>query len=341
MKKFIYGAGKYGQLLLQYFTSINEKIDYFVQTEEPDIKEIQGIPIISCKKMLSIDGKKTVFIAINNRKTAKEIGRNIHIANSCNTKVYQYSDFIDDNLLMNVTNIELQGKNHCIVCGNNPNEFLAAGTKGEIFKHHHIIGGGYRENCICPCCGTDDRGRWLYHVLQNKLKFFEQSGRILHFAPEKVIYYYMKQNEKVDYYTCDINQGKAMHIVDITDIQFRNDSFDYIISNHVMEHIMDEEKAVSEIKRVLKPNGKWIFSFPICMDMKTYENEVIVSPEDRLREYGQADHVRLYGYDYKERFEKYGLKLEIYSPETEISKEDILKYGFIKDDVIIIAEKQI
>lgn len=102
---------------------------------------------------------------------------------------------------------------------------------------------------------------------------------------------------------------------------------------------MEEKKAVSEVKRVLKPGGKWIFSFPICTDMKTYESNAVISPEDRLKEYGQEDHVRLYGYDYKERFENYGLKLEIFSPEQEVSEKDIEKYRFIKDDVIVLATK--
>lgn len=58
MKKFIYGAGKYGKLLLKYMTSLNEKIDYFVQTEEPTFKEIDGVPIISYKEMINLEGKK-------------------------------------------------------------------------------------------------------------------------------------------------------------------------------------------------------------------------------------------------------------------------------------------
>lgn len=234
---------------------------------------------------------------------------------------------------------QLHGNKYCITCENNLGEFLPAGIEADIFKYHHIIGGGYRENCICPHCGSGDRERWLYYVLKNKLDIFKMSGRILHFAPEKMIHNYIKQNQNVDYYTCDIVPGRAMHIVDITNIQFKENSFDYIISNHVMEHIVDEKKAISEIKRVLKSNGKWIFSFPICTDMKTYENVLINSPEDRLKEYGQEDHVRLYGFDYKERFENYGFKLEIFTPEKEMSEKDILKYGFIKDDVIIIATK--
>ncbi len=131
-----------------------------------------------------------------------------------------------------------------------------------------------------------------------------------------------------------------MHITDITNIQYKDETFDYVICNHIMEHISDEEKAVYEIKRVLKQDGKWIFSFPICMDMKTYEDKSIVLPHERLKAYGQEDHVRLYGYDFAERFEKFGLRLQIYTPQNEMDDFEIDKLGFIKDDVMIIADKR-
>ncbi len=215
---------------------------------------------------------------------------------------------------------------------------MPAGIQEEIFNNYHIIGGGYRENCTCPFCESGDRERWLYYILKKYTDIFETDGRVLHFAPEKRIEHYIKLNGNIDYYPCDIVAGKTAHIVDITDIQFREDTFDYIISNHVMEHIIDEKKAVSEIKRVLKPKGRWIFSFPICMDIKTYQDDSIVTEEERLNRYGQKDHVRLYGYDYIERFEKYGLKLEVFSPKDELKEKDILRYGLINDDVIIMAQ---
>lgn len=49
--------------------------------------------------------------------------------------------------------------------------------------------------------------------------------------------------------------------------------------------------------------------------------------------------MRLYGKGYQERFEKYGLQIKVYSPKDELNKEYIEKYGFIQDDVIMIANK--
>jgi len=165
-------------------------------------------------------------------------------------------------------------------------------------------------------------------------------GRILHFAPESSVMNMVKQNKEIDYYTADIVFGRARSICDITDIQYGDNTFDYVISNHVLEHISDEAMAVSEVMRVLKDSGVWILSFPICTDMKTFEDSSIVTQEQRLKYYGQEDHVRLYGNDFKERIERYGLNLEIYSPRNELSPAEIDYYGFIEDDIILFATKK-
>lgn len=338
IKKFIYGAGKYGILLLKCLKEYTQ-IDYFVQTEESELKELEGIPVITLKKMCKMDGKKLVFIAINNRKVAIEIERNILIADPLNTHVYYGGSFISDNLLT-LNGTSLSESKSCLFCGNKFAKFLPGGNNSEIFQKYHIIGGGYRESCLCPYCGSGDRNRWFLYCLLKKLDISHFSGTILHLAPEKLVESILKENKNIDYYTGDIVPERAMHVTDITNIQYQDSTFDWVISNHVMEHIVDEKKAVSEIKRVLKTNGKWIFSFPICTDIKTYEDKTIDSAEARLREYGQEDHVRLYGYDYIERFQQYGFNLSIYSPERELDDEQIEYYGFIKDDIIIEATKK-
>lgn len=341
--KFIYGAGKYGKLFFQWLLDMGIEIDYFVQTDEPNNREINNVPVISLKNFIEIDRdeNKIVFIAINNDKVIKEIEKKIlSVTHSDSIRIYNCRNFINDNLLKK-NNVITSGLKQCIICGSNIDQFLPGGIEEEIYKRHHIIGGGYRENCKCPYCGASDRHRWLYYVLQKKLDISRVSGRVLHLAPESLIQKYIEQNEKIDYYTGDIVPRKAMHVTDITDMQYKDNTFDYVICNHVMEHIADEEKAVSEIKRVLKPTGKWIFSFPICTDMKTYEDKAIISPEQRLKEYGQEDHVRLYGFDFAERYEKYGLKLHIYSPKNEMDDAQIDQFGFIKDDIIIIANKRV
>ena len=60
-----------------------------------------------------------------------------------------------------------------------------------------------------------------------------------------------------------------------------------------MEHVEDEAQAFGELRRVIKPDGKMIFSVPVTMETETIEIEGICSDEDREKYYGQKDHVRL------------------------------------------------
>lgn len=341
MKRIIYGAGKYGNLLLDCYRNLGLEIDFFAQTQKPAEDEMNGVKVITFDELLKIQDEMEIMLSIQNTKTCSEIKKMFSKTERNDIEVFDMSSFINDNLLgiMKKTKHFIGGRKYCIICNSNIDRFRAAGRKQEIFEKYHIIGGGYRENDICPLCESGDRERWLYYIVKNKTNIENMSGRILHFAPEKSISEFIKTNSGIDYYTGDIVAGRAMHVTDITNIQYKNETFDYVICNHVMEHIPDEAKAVEEVKRVLKKNGKWICSFPICTDIETLEDKSITGPEDRLREYGQEDHVRLYGRDYKERYEKYGLKICFFSPRDELENEDIEKYGFIEDDIIMIAEK--
>ncbi|MEI6580515.1 MAG: class I SAM-dependent methyltransferase, partial [Eubacteriales bacterium] len=43
--------------------------------------------------------------------------------------------------------------------------------------------------------------------------------------------------------------------IDIQDIPYENNSFDIVIANHMLYHVPNMEKALSEVFRVLKPDG--------------------------------------------------------------------------------------
>ncbi len=340
MKRVICGAGKYGKRLKRYFEMCGVSVDYFVQTTVSERNDIDGIPIISLDDMLSLSGGVIVCIAIKSLVVSNEICEIIR-NKSTKSVIVNYSGFIEENYRGFYSLASSAGMKKCIICGKQIPSFIPSGEKEGLFGQHHVIGGGYRRQCVCPICESGDRERWLFYILSNYIGLRTIKGSILHFAPEGSVKQELSGLPAVDYYSADIVPHRAMHVVDITNIQFRDGFFDYVICNHVMEHILDEEKAVSEIKRVLKDDGIWIFSFPICTDYDvTYEDKSIKEPNDRLREYGQEDHVRLYGNDYKERFESYGFDLVIYRPMDKLSDEMIEKYGFIRDDVIIFAKKR-
>jgi SAM-dependent methyltransferase len=74
---------------------------------------------------------------------------------------------------------------------------------------------------------------------------------------------YKKLFKKHDYKTLDcVADYKPDILGDIKDIPLENESVDAIICRAVLEHVDDPFKAISEMHRILKPNGKCLTSLP-------------------------------------------------------------------------------
>lgn len=333
----IYGAGDYGRKLYSFLRTLGCHIDYFIQSDEPKEDSYEGIEIISFKKFIKDRCKYTILIAIKDTDIVnsivqkfKEVDGNLYI-------LYDCGKFIEENYLR-MSGIYPKGDKICLLCNNEVRSFLAGGIQNEFFDKVKVIGGGYREDVRCPYCGSMDRNRWAYWILQKETDIFTQSCRVLHFAPEEGIRKKIEENKLCDYYAGDIVLKKGVHYVDVTDIPFKNDFFDYIIINHVLEHVKDENKAFEELKRVLKEDGRLILSFPIAKQIETLEVKTF-NDEERLQKYGQKDHIRLYGRDYRERIEKHGFIAHEYIPNQILEGTDIIKYGFLKEDILLICER--
>ena len=99
--------------------------------------------------------------------------------------------------------------------------------------------------------------------------------------------------------------------IDIEDTGLESDSYDVIICNHVLEHVTDYRKALRELRRIVRPDGMIIISFPVDTKLDTaYEDNRIVTKEDRVRHFGQHDHLRVFGRDSKELLEHHGFIVE-------------------------------
>lgn len=332
----IYGAGNFGKKLLAFFDLIGLEIDYFLQSEKTVDEVAERIPVLSAELFLKEKREDIVFLAIDNEKAVNDILMKFSYSGYDLEKVFDMRSFIRG---IGVHKQILPGEKKCNLCGRTFDSFMPWGYTSELFEKSKVIGGGRRKDALCPCCGSLDRTRWTYWVLQHATDLFDARCNVLHIAPEKQIRTKIETNVQCDYYPGDIEKSPGIHRVDVTHMQFADKVMDYIIINHVLEHIPDEEKAISEIKRVLKDNGKIILSFPVSLDRKTFEDCSIVTAEDRMKYYGQEDHVRLYGMDYKERIEQYGLAVKVFSPKDHLTQQKIEKYGLIPDDVLLICEK--
>ena len=199
----------------------------------------------------------------------------------------------------------------CPLCNNTLRKFLPGGLLHPVLKEKRIVGGGYRQNCKCPCCKASDRVRLIYLYLLYKTDIFNRSIRLLHVAPEINLRKQFQECKNIDYLTADLYDSSAMVKMDITNIQYPDTSFDVIICNHVLEHVIDDHQAMSELYRVLKWGGWAILQVPISLQLQqTYEDLTITTPKAREIAFGQNDHVRIYAKDYRDRLEKVGFQVE-------------------------------
>ena len=148
----------------------------------------------------------------------------------------------------------------------------------------------------------------------------------------------LRASTKINYISGDLNPLVADRKIDITDINFENNYFDFIICNHVLEHIVDDQKTMRELFRVLKPEGFAILQVPISRKAKeTFEDFSITTPGEREKYFGQKDHVRIYGKDYKNRLESIGFKVELYDIKKDLGIQDIKKFGLNEEEILYIG----
>ena len=161
----------------------------------------------------------------------------------------------------------------CPFCRAHLKTFLPSGRHFPVLKEKHVIGGGYRQNALCPICGSMDRERLLYLYLYYETDIFERPVKLLHVAPESNVKTVLLKKENISYLTADLNSKSVMMTMDITSISYYENSFDIIICNHVLEHIIDDRKAMAELYRILKPGGWAILQVPISTSIEnTYED---------------------------------------------------------------------
>lgn len=212
----------------------------------------------------------------------------------------------------------LGNKHQCNICSKKLNSFV-------LLKN---------DDLLCPFCGSLSRNRRLWNLLNEKRMI---KGNILHFSPSRSLYRKLKKNREINYFSSDFeNEFIADFQFDITEINQESEKFDIIICYHILEHILDDKKAMSELYRVLKPNGTVFIQTPF-KESDIYEDYSIVLPEEREIHFGQNDHVRIYSVEgLKERLVNIGFKVQINKFDTHT--EDLF-FGFKSPETVLIAGK--
>ena len=184
-----------------------------------------------------------------------------------------------------------------------------------------------RKNALCPGTFSLERHRLLWLYLKKETDFFNSNNKILHFAPEQCFHKFFKSYFK-NYTSTDLNSPIVDIKADICNLPFNDNSFDYILCNHVLEHIYDDEKAMKEIYRVLNKNGIAILQVPIDINNNyTHEGRDIDNKQDRNKLFGQYDHLRMYGLDYFKKLKNIGFKVKNENYLSNISQDEKDKYS--------------
>lgn len=214
---------------------------------------------------------------------------------------------------------------YCPLCDRHFRAFLTGGTDR-------------RPQVRCPNCDSLERHRLLWLALQPVIAASNtnKGHKLLHVAPEACIASPLKQ--QYDYLSVDMDPAKAMQQMDICQISLPDTSFDAIICNHVLEHIPDDMKALHELYRVLKPTGWASIQVPMVGE-QTQEDLTITDPKIRAKLYGQSDHVRQYGRDFRHRLESTGFQVTIILKSELVQSEDIKKLSLDCESEVWLCRK--
>ncbi len=210
-------------------------------------------------------------------------------------------------------------------------ECPCCGYRGQFRTHGYTA----RLGVACPRCGSVDRHRLIKLAALDG--FFDLSGkRVLHFAPEKAVTDLVQGFGPGDYRTADISPGRADMVLDIEAMDLPDDSTDVVIASHILEHV-DDRTALSEIRRILAPSGQLIAMVPLIEGWSSsYEDPARSSPEERAAHFGQPDHVRFYGADFRDRIRQAGFTLDEYTAGGAES----VRYRLNRGEKVFLATKR-
>ena len=195
------------------------------------------------------------------------------------------------------------------------------------------VGHPPRYGSLCPACGSLERHRLI--VLADKQEEFFTGKEILHFAPEPIVSRIVNGRAK-RYVSADLIPGRADCSLNIERIDQPDKSWDVVICCHVLEHVEDR-MALAELHRILRHGAKLLVMVPMIEGWaETYENDGIISKQDRQRHFGQFDHVRYYGKDIRGRLKAAGFIVR----EHTAGGEDVVKYGLMRGEKIFECTRQ-
>ena len=237
-------------------------------------------------------------------------------------------------------------KHQCVICGRRVQSFLPylGGSRSvPVLQRELKTVGSDPDHFECPACGCHDRERhaWMYLSALDLVQYWR--GRtILHFAPERSLRTLITAQRPERYVCGDLYPHESgVSQMNIEAIPYADETFDFIIANHVLEHVDSPIKALHEITRCLKNGGYALLQTPYSIRLThTLEDAGIESPMARLHAYGQEDHCRLFGNDVFEVLTSTGLISLQRTHDELLSHLDPVRLGVNVNEPLMLFQKK-
>jgi SAM-dependent methyltransferase len=213
----------------------------------------------------------------------------------------------------------------CPICGSTFSQFMWAWN---------------RPRAICWSCGAAERHRALWLYLQSGADPLAGAEDVLHFSAEYPLATRLRERIGPGYRTSELEPGRADLAIDITAIDLPDQSLDAIICSHVLEHVPDDARAMSELHRALRPGGKALVMVPLDHSRAaTYDDPSIMDPEERTQAFWQHDHVRLYAPDIADRLTAVGFEVSSTTPAQAVGRALERRYALRQEDVVFTCAR--
>lgn len=195
----------------------------------------------------------------------------------------------------------------------------------------------------CPCCDASDRERLMALYLERAFGGLDPQRRyrLIEFAPAHALHRAIRRYPFIAYRSADLMRSDVDERADLTDLRGYDDaSVDIFLCSHVLEHIPDDRKAMSELHRVLKPSGFGLFLVPLLVGVdETHEDPNLTTIAERWKFFGMGDHVRQYGRrDFVDRLRSAGFQVDQLGIDF-FDAEAFRKAGIADNSVLYVVRR--
>ena len=217
----------------------------------------------------------------------------------------------------------------CPCCGWSLRDFV--GRRGFVSSNSD----GY-----CPRCNAKARHRRIWLYLEERLRLSALDRQVLEVAPWPSFARRLLRMSNIRFVGLALQPWKPYVTIvgDARAIPIEADVFDLVLCVHVLEHVEEDRRVMSEMHRVLKPGGIAIVTVPLRLDRPTHEDPSITDPLEQERLFGEQGHVRWYGRDLGDRLADAGFEV-VLDLASDVPETIRRRYGLRTDENIFHCVK--